>query len=158
MEWLIRLAFREQTDVLSNDGLQLIRTPTFGRWVWSVPIESRINGSSKGICITNGHQLSIMTIFQDLSWAARAIRCNRRCAAAQRFYQDRRQPLPSGGQDKERSLGHIGIRVLDEARKAHIVLQTQLPDKQLKLRALPSLAEDDKPRGSAPTHLCKGMK
>ena len=129
MEWLIRLASREQTDILSHDGLQLVRAPTFGRRVWSAPIESYLNGSGESICITNGHQLSIMTIFQYLSWAARAIRCNRRGTAAQGLYQDRGQPLPSGGQDKERSSGHIDIRVLDEAGKAHIMLQTQLPDK-----------------------------
>src|SRR5574342_185643 len=77
------LTSQKQVGILVHHSLQLIGLPTFRRWAGYFTRKSRFDGPGQRICISDWHQLTILSITQYLPGPARAVRRNYRGAATQ---------------------------------------------------------------------------
>ena len=95
--------------------------------------------------IAHRYQRAITAVIEDLGGTIGAVGGDHGGSGCQRFCQDVAESLQAGGENKQVSLPHPGVRIVHEAGKIHIIVDLQLPCQGFQCLFLPPLAKDDQP-------------
>ena len=108
--------------------------------------------------IANRHQAAVATFLQDLARTAGTIGADHRRADGQGLGQDIAETLPARGKREHVRPRHIGIRIGNETRQAHVVRHAELARELLQFVPLAPFAQDDEPRREYTAQAGKGAQ
>ena len=99
-------------------------------------------------CIAHGHEPPILTIIQDVAWAALAVGTDHRTTACQRLYQRVGESLVARTHHIQTGAPHVLEWVRFEARHLHTVANPQFYRKALKWLAFGAFTQYERGRAS----------